>query len=217
MQGFSSESSRTGRSNVLQIPETLGGRAWTKWTLPLDLFVGLARQSASLWVVGLWYDHHISPSPLLLLTLQVSADAADVRLAACGAVNRVADLLMDCLEVGAVILIVAEFVAVVVFCVAEVSPHRLRGGATFHDTSWRVGVGAGEVVGVDLRHYPTNIYKVAVFPLKVGLTDSVVLSWKALQDNVLVLAVRGALLGSGGIEVISARILLLEKAIEVFI
>ena len=64
IQGFSSESSRTGRSHELQTPGTLRGRTWAKWALPLSLFAGLARQSASLWVVVLWYEHHICPAPL---------------------------------------------------------------------------------------------------------------------------------------------------------
>ena len=64
MQGFSSESSRTGRFRELQIPGTLGGRTWAKWALPLSPFAALAWQSASLWVVVLWYEHHICPPPL---------------------------------------------------------------------------------------------------------------------------------------------------------
>ena len=43
-------------------------------------------------------------------------------------------LLTDCLEAGAVVLIVAELVAVVVFCVAEVPSRRLHGDATSRDT-----------------------------------------------------------------------------------
>ena len=61
MQGFSSESSRTGRSHELQIPGTLGGRTKAEWALPLSLFAGLARQSALLWVVVLLFEHHIIP------------------------------------------------------------------------------------------------------------------------------------------------------------
>ena len=53
MQGFSSESSRPERSYELQTLETLGGRTWVKWALPLDPFARVARQSASLWVVVL--------------------------------------------------------------------------------------------------------------------------------------------------------------------
>ena len=64
MQGFSSESSRTGRFHELQIPGTLGEQTWARWALTLSPFAGLARQSTSLWVVVLWYEHHISP-PLL--------------------------------------------------------------------------------------------------------------------------------------------------------
>ena len=53
IESFSSESSRTGRSHELQTLETLGGRTWAKWALPLGLFAGLVWQSASLWVVVL--------------------------------------------------------------------------------------------------------------------------------------------------------------------
>ena len=60
-------------------------------------------------------------------------------------------LLMGCLNVGAVIRIVAELVAVVAIYVAEVPPRRLHGDATSHDTSWGVEVGAGEVVCVFSR------------------------------------------------------------------
>ena len=44
-------------------------------------------------------------------------------------------LLAGCLEVGAVVLIVAKLVAVEVTCVAEVLPYRLRGNAAFRATS----------------------------------------------------------------------------------
>ena len=44
-------------------------------------------------------------------------------------------LLMDCLKVGAVVLIVAELVAVVAIHVAEASPRRLHGDAASRDTS----------------------------------------------------------------------------------
>ena len=44
-------------------------------------------------------------------------------------------LLMDCLKVGAVVLIVAELVAVLAIHVAEASPRRLHGDATSRDTS----------------------------------------------------------------------------------
>ena len=83
-------------------------------------------------------------------------------------------LVMGCLNVGAFVLIVAELVAVVKIDHAEVSPRRLHGGAASRDTSRRVGVGAGEVVGVDLGHHPPNVCKVAFLPLKVRLTDPVV-------------------------------------------
>ena len=43
-------------------------------------------------------------------------------------------LLMDCLEVGAVVHVVAELVAVLPFCVAEVPRRRLHGDAAFHET-----------------------------------------------------------------------------------
>ena len=63
MQDFLSESSCPEKSHELQTPETLGGRTWAKWALPLSPFAGLARQSASLWVVVLCYEHHICPPP----------------------------------------------------------------------------------------------------------------------------------------------------------
>ena len=44
-------------------------------------------------------------------------------------------LVMGCLEVGAVVLIVAELVAVVTIYFAEVPPYRLRGDAASCDTS----------------------------------------------------------------------------------
>ena len=103
-------------------------------------------------------------------------------------------LVMSCLEVDAVVFIMAELVAVVTIYFAEVPPRRLHGNATPRDTSRRIGVGAGEVVGVDLRHHPPNVLKVAILPFKVRLADPVVLWWKELQDYVLVPAVRSALL-----------------------
>ena len=68
-----------------------------------------------------------------------------------------------------------KLAAIVAFYVAEVPLRRLHGDAVFRDTSWRVGVGAGEVVGVDLRHHPPNVCKVAILPLKVSMADFVVL------------------------------------------
>ena len=44
-------------------------------------------------------------------------------------------LVMDCLEVGAVVLIVAKLVAVVTIYLAEDPPGRLHGDAAFRDTS----------------------------------------------------------------------------------
>ena len=68
--------------------------------------------------------------------------------------------------------------------------------AASSDTSWQVRVGAGEIAGVDLRLHPPNIWQVATLLLKVGLAQSVVLWLESLQGDVLVLAVRGGLLGS---------------------
>ena len=93
----------------------------------------------------------------------------------------------------------AELVAVVAAYVAEVPLRRLHGDTASRDTSSRVGVGAGEVVGVDLQHHPSNICKVAILSFKVDLADPLVLWGKALLDDVLVPAVRGALLGCDGI------------------
>ena len=93
----------------------------------------------------------------------------------------------------------AELVKVVAIYVVEVSTRRLHGDVASRDISWQVGVGAGKVVSVDLGHHLPNVCKVAILPLKVGLADFVVLWWKALQNGVLVLAVRGALLGCDGI------------------
>ena len=98
-------------------------------------------------------------------------------------------LVMGCLEVGAVVLIMAELVAEVKMYFAEVPPRRLHGNATSRDTSRRIGVGAGEVVDVDLRHHPPNVLKVAILPFKVRLAGPVVLWWKELQDYALVPAV----------------------------
>ena len=44
-------------------------------------------------------------------------------------------LVMGCVEVGAVVLLVAQLVAVVTICLAEVPPRRLHGDATSRDTS----------------------------------------------------------------------------------
>ena len=104
-------------------------------------------------------------------------------------------LLKGCLKLSAVFPIVAEHVVVVEICVVKVSPRRLHGDSASRDTSSRVGAGADEVVGVVLRHNPPIICKVASLSFKMGLADLVVLWWKALQDDVLVPAVRGALLG----------------------
>ena len=135
VQGFSSESSRPERSHELQTPETLGGRTWAKWALPLGLFAGLVRQSASLWVVVLWCEHQSSPPPSALLSVRLrliwlmSASLLVVPMSASST------LVMGCLEVGAVVLVVAELVAVVTIYLPEVSPRRLHGDATFRDTS----------------------------------------------------------------------------------
>ena len=126
-------------------------------------------------------------------------------------------LVMGCLEVGAVVLIMAELLAVVTIYFAEVPPRRLHGNDTSRDTSLRIGVGAGEVVGMDLRHHAPNVLKVAILPFKVRLADPVVLWWKALQDYVLVPKVRRALLGCDGIQAVAAPVFLVEKIIGIFI
>ena len=46
----------------------------------------------------------------------------------------------------------------------------------------RPAIPLDQAVGVDLRHHPPNVCKVAVFHLKVYLADSVILWWKALKD-----------------------------------
>ena len=67
------------------------------------------------------------------------------------------------------------------------------------------------------QHHPPNVCEVAVLPLKASLADSVIFWWKTLQDDVLVLVVRGALLGGDGTEAVAAPVLLVEKVIGVFI
>ena len=75
------------------------------------------------------------PSPLLLLSARlwlirlISASLLVVPLSAS------LILVMGCLEVGAVVLIVAELVAVVTLYFAEVSPRRLHDDAATRDTS----------------------------------------------------------------------------------
>ena len=136
MQGYLSESSLTGRSHELQIPGTLGGRTWAKWALRLSPFASLARQSASLWVVVLWYEHHIPPpSPVMMLParLRLIRLMSTSLLVLPSSVSAI--LVVGCLEVGAVVLIVAERVAVVRIYLAEVSPRSLHGDAAFCDTS----------------------------------------------------------------------------------
>ena len=71
---------------------------------------------------------------------------------------------------------------------------------------------AGKVVGVDLRHHPPSVLKVAILPFKVRLVDPVVLWWKTLQEYVLVPAVRRALLGCDRIQVVAARSFLSRKS-----
>ena len=122
-----------------------------------------------------------------------------------------------CLKFDSVVLIVAELVAVVAICVAEVLPRHLQGDASSRDTSLQVGVGAGEVVGVDLRHYPPNACKIAVLPLNVGLVGSVVLWWKALLDDVLVSVVPGALPGGDETEAVAVPVPFVEKIIGALI
>ena len=124
---------------------------------------------------------------------------------------------MGCFEVGAVVLVVVELIVVVTYYLGEVSPRRLHGDATSRDTSGRVRVGAGEVVGVDLRHHPPNICKTTLLYLKVRPADRVVLWWKAMQDHVLVPAVRWALLRCDGMKSVAAPVLLVEKIIGIFI
>ena len=75
------------------------------------------------------------PSPLLLLSARLrlirlmSASLLVMTLSASPI------LVMGCLEVGAVVLIMAELVAVVTIYFAEVPPRRLHGNDTFRDTS----------------------------------------------------------------------------------
>ena len=77
----------------------------------------------------------LSPSPLLLLPARhrlirlMSASLLVVPLSA--SPIRV----MYCLDVGAVVLIVAKLVAVVTIHLTEVPPRRLHGDATSRDTS----------------------------------------------------------------------------------
>ena len=108
--------------------------------------------------------------------------------------------------------LMAELVAVVASCVAEVPPRRLHGNAASSNTSARVGVGVGEIIGVDYRHHPLSVCKVAVLPLKVGLAGSLVLWWKAPYDDVLVLAVRRVLLENDGNEAAAVLVLFCRES-----
>ena len=75
-----------------------------------------------------------------------------------------------------------------------------------------LGVGAGGVICIDL-----SVCKVEVLPLKMGLAGCAILWWKALQNDVLELAVRGVLLKGDGIEAVAAPVLLVNKLMGVFI
>ena len=76
-----------------------------------------------------------APSPLLLLSARLRL----IRLMPASLfmlpLSASPILLMSCLEVGAVVLIMAELVAVVTIYFAEVSPRRLHGDAASRDTS----------------------------------------------------------------------------------
>ena len=76
-----------------------------------------------------------APLPSAAAVRPASVDPADPRLAACGAVVCVTDSDDGCLEVGAVVLIVAELVAAVTIYLAEVPARRLHGDAASRDTS----------------------------------------------------------------------------------
>ena len=77
----------------------------------------------------------MSPSPLLLLPPRlrrirlISASLPMVPLSASPI------LLMSCHKISAVVLIVAELVAVVTIYLAEIPPRRLHGDAASRDTS----------------------------------------------------------------------------------
>ena len=161
-----------------------------KWPLTLSLFVGLVRQIASVWVVVVWYSTTFTPL-LSAAAPPVSADATDLHLAAFAAVVCFVDSADGLLENRCGRSCSGRTCCSCEKYVVEVPPRRLSGG--------RVRGGAGEVVGIDLRHHPSNVRNVAILPLKVDLADYVVLWWRALPDDVLVLAVRGAHLGSDGI------------------
>ena len=105
---------------------------------------------------------------------------------------------MGCLEVGAFVPIVAELVAVVTIYLAEVSPVACMATPRPAIPLDELGVGAGDVVGVDLGYHPPNVCKVAILPLKVRLADPVVFWWKALQNDNLVQRFEGPSLGVTG-------------------
>ena len=76
-----------------------------------------------------------APLPSATAVRPASADPVHVLLAACGAVVCVAGSSDGLLEAGAVVLMLAERVAVVTIYFAEVPPRRLHGNATSRDTS----------------------------------------------------------------------------------
>ena len=80
---------------------------------------------------------HFPLSPLLLLPprLQLIRLMTTLLLVLILPSSAPLILLMDCLKVGAIILIVAELVAVVVIYAAEVPPRRLYCDAASRDTS----------------------------------------------------------------------------------
>ena len=96
-------------------------------------------------------------------------------------------LLMNCLEAGAVILIVDERVTVVENRVAEVPPLHLHSDAASGDTSWKVGDGAGEVSGVDLQELRDLLHDLLnIVGTTLHLDDSLrsAITWKGSENCV---------------------------------
>ena len=68
---------------------------------------------------------------------------------------------------------------------------------------------------VDNRHHTADVGKVKVSPFKMGLTNTVVLQEKGLEDDVLVLPIRGAFLWIARVKTVSAAIHVVQTVLGV--
>ena len=177
----------------------------------------MARQSASLWLVVLWYEHHfppllggwrftatlptsLTPSALLPVLLFVPLLSLLSLLLVLGAEGT------RVIEMARAFTVVENDVSAVVSC---------RGHGSPAPRNPRRRSRTGKVGRIDSGHRGANVGDPEVGLVEVGCVDALVLRRKSLQDDALKLTVRRSLWRVARLEAFAVSIELIQESVGV--